>query len=221
MLIRNFLNWRDAILFEDDKGDGGGEGGNQEGDTFDKARAMATIEKLREFEKEAKRLQRELGRYEGKTILDADQTAAWTEYQKLGAIPDITKALQERDASKAELTMMKRAQQVRDVAETAGYNPNVLSQMDAIDSLTYEKQTVTQDGKAQQIVMVSGGKAEKPMALQEYAVLFWKDFLPALQPGDQRQGATFAPQLSGSANQFATAEEIARKKRGDSQYHAL
>lgn len=221
MLINSFLKWRDAFLFEGDLGDGNGDGGGQGSDDFDKARAMATIEKLRGFEKEAKRLSKQLEQYEGKTVLDADQAAAWTEYQKLGALSDITKALQERDASKAELAMLKRAQQVKQVAESAGFNPAVLSQLDAMESLVYEEKTVTQDGKAQVVVMVSGGKAKEPMPLTEYATTHWKDFMPALQPGEQKQGVQFAPQYSGNNRQFATPEEIVKKQRANTQYHAL
>lgn len=216
MLIGN--TWRDAILFDSDNGDGSGEGSGQGSDDFDKARAMATIEKLRGFEKEAKRLAKQLEQYEGKTVLDTEQAGTFEQYKKLGALQDIEKALQERDASKAELTMMKRAQQVRQVAEKMGYNPNVLAQLDTVDSLTYEEKTVVQDGKNVQVVMVSGGKAEQPIALQEYAQAHWADFLPALQPNAQK-GATFAPQMSGQTQPFLTPQQIADKQRG--KYHAL
>ncbi len=216
MLIGN--TWRDAILFDSDNGDGSGEGSGQGSDDFDKARAMATIEKLRGFEKEAKRLAKQLEQYEGKTVLDTEQAGMFEQYKKLGALQDIEKALQERDASKAELTMMKRAQQVRQVAEKMGYNPNVLAQLDTVDSLTYEEKTVVQDGKNVQVVMVSGGKAEQPIALQEYAQAHWADFLPALQPNAQK-GATFAPQMSGQTQPFLTPQQIADKQRG--KYHAL
>lgn len=218
MLINRF-NWRDAILHEEnsDAGQGSGTGA----DDFDKARAMATIEKLREFEKEAKRLQKQLSQYEGKTILEPDQAAQWAEYQKLGALSDITKALQERDAVKAELTIAKRAQQVREVAEQAGYNVAVLSQLDSMDSLTYEKKTVTQDGKNVSVIMVSGGKTAQPVTLQEYASTHWKDFLPALQPSAVSPGMQFAPQLNGSHSQFATPEQVERKMKQSGLYYAL
>lgn len=167
------------------------------------------------------RVEKERRKWEGKTILDAEQAAQWAEYQKLGALSDITKALQERDAVKAELTIAKRAQQVREVAEVAGYNVAVLSQLDSLDSLTYEKKTITQDGKTSTVIMVSGGKAQQPTTLQEYAATHWKDFLPALQPTTTVQGAQFAPQLNGSHSQFATPEQLEKKMRQSGMYAAF
>jgi hypothetical protein len=139
---------------------------------------------------------------QGAVVLQGEQAAQWTAYTALGAPDALTAALTEREAATSELASLRRAAQIRAVAEASGFKASVLGQLPGAADLTFAVREVEADGKkvATAVVRDAAG-TEHP--LTAYASEHWADFLPALtasQGGTASQGTPFPPQQGGSGN---------------------
>lgn len=164
---------------------------------------------------------------EGGIALTAEQKAAWEGYQALGKPEEIKQGLDQRTQFQGELEKAKRTEQLRTVASAAGYNYEVLADVDELarargKALTYEvRDLLQQDGSKKPTPFVKDGTTEKP--LTEYADSEWKNHLAALktQGGQQQQqqqssGTRFLQQHSSTTGGNQTdlvAQQIADNQK--------
>lgn len=117
---------------------------------------------------------------EGQTLTDDDR-ATFEAYRAIGQTPD-------------QIRGVLRRQEIDRVAQTAGYNADVLATLDraAGGGLAYEIRDEQIDGQAQRVAYVTpeGGQAQR---LADYVTAEWASFLPALQPQQQGRGGTSYP----------------------------
>ena len=139
-------------------------------DDFDKARAMATIAKLREFEKQAKQQAKELD--ELRAARKASEDATLTETERLrkrtqeleAAVKAREAALEEREAAITEQRRANLAQ--RQAANLGAYDPadaNILSAVAAIDPATENaeqaiKEALSELRKSKPYLFKTGGQ---------------------------------------------------------------
>lgn len=129
--------------------------------------------------------------------------------KKLGKPEEIQTALQERDALKSQVETLQRDQELRDVAEAAGFKFSVLRDRDNAArndkgerALTYEVRDEKQGNsnttlRVPYVKYLQDGK-EKEAKLSEYAEANWSDYLPALRKEAPRvSGPGASPTPSG------------------------
>jgi hypothetical protein len=136
---------------------------------------------------------------EGAVVLTGDQAAAWQAYQGLGAPNDVQQRLTAAEQAQQELSGLRRAEQVRSVAEAAGYRPTVLERL--AEGLEFEVREEQRDGQTARVPYVVSGEGHAE-PLTSYAQQHWADFLPALSAQQQQQapqggGVTYPPQQGG------------------------
>jgi len=102
---------------------------------FDKARAMRTIQELREKEKEGKATAKRLAELEAK--FNAEETAKLTETEKLKV--EATKAAQKLAALEAQLKATRAAQAIERAAIKANVDPELASTLVKPDALTFDE----------------------------------------------------------------------------------
>lgn len=131
---------------------------------------------------------------EGAVVLSGDDAEAWAAYQKLGKPAAISQAVSEREQFQGELTTLRRAQTLRDVAEVEGVKYTVLAGLDK-PGIAYEVKEA--DGKRTATVTVDG----KTQPFADYAATVWADYLPALKPATttQPQGVQYFRQHAGGS----------------------
>lgn len=118
---------------------------------------------------------------DGAVVLTGDDAQAWGEYRTLGKAAEVKKALDDGKAVASELSGLKRNEEVRTVAEIAGFKPSVLKTL--AGDLAFEvKEEKGKDGKAVRVVHVKGAD-DKSVPLTEYAEKHWADFMPSLKGG--------------------------------------
>lgn len=124
---------------------------------------------------------------EGTVVLTAEQAKAWAAYQGLGTVEVITQGLKDRDTAQGELTTLRKAATLRDVAAAHGYDADVLQTLGG--GLEFELRDVTADGQTRKAAFVKEGQTQ--VRLDEYAAQKWAKFLPSLtqQAGAGNQGA--------------------------------
>jgi hypothetical protein len=139
---------------------------------------------------------------EGAIILTGDDAVHWAAYKTLGKPEEIKQGLDEKTQLQGKLQGLERDSILRNVAETAGYKPTVLMNLDHMAKsqgkmLAYEVREVTQDGKPVKVAYVKDGDKELPIS--DYATATWGDFLPALTNGQsaQQSGTRFLTQHVG------------------------
>jgi hypothetical protein len=146
---------------------------------------------------------------EGAVVLTGDQAQAWQTYSQLGNPAEVQQQLEQARQASTELAGLKRAEQIRTVAEVAGYKPGVLQKL--ADGLTLELREQQVDGQTARVPYVVTGEGQQQQAtpLVDYAAEHWNDFLPALQAGQQgqpqqqTQGVTY-PRQQGNGGQPAS-----------------
>jgi hypothetical protein len=137
---------------------------------------------------------------EGAVVLSGDQAAAWQTYQGLGAPTDVQQRLTAAEQAQQELAGLRRAEQIRGVAEAAGYRPTVLERL--AEGLTLELREEQVEGQAARVPYVVTGE-NQAQPLTDYAQQHWADFLPALQaqpvgqPAQAPQGGVQYPRQQG------------------------
>lgn len=233
-----------TLLFVKDEG--GGSGGDDSSERLtsavqgvldrhkgDAGRAVeALLTETRDLREERRELRQQIKdlteRVPGgeSVVLSGEQAIAWAAYQALGKPDEIRARIDSGVQLQTQLDGLKRAETMRDVAETAGYKPAVLSQMDAIarasgKALTFAVREQTRDGKPVKTAYVKDGDKESPLA--DYAAENWADFLPALTatggqglpvggvrfPNQHTGGTHGAPSL---VDTFLNEQETARAK---------
>jgi hypothetical protein len=138
---------------------------------------------------------------EGAVVLTGDQAAAWQAYQGLGAPTDVQQRLTAAEQAQNELAGLRRAEQIRGVAEAAGYRPTVLERL--AEGLEFEVREEQRDGQTARVpyVVTKSEQGEQRTPLAEYAQQHWADFLPALSAQQQQQapqgGVTYPRQQGG------------------------
>jgi hypothetical protein len=105
---------------------------------------------------------------QGAVVLPPDQAAHWQAYQQLGEPDALTQRLTAAEQAAQELAGLRRAEQLRTVADAAGYRPSVLGRL--AEGLALE----LRDGTP----VVVTGDTVTPLA--DYAQREWAEFLPAL-----------------------------------------
>lgn len=207
-----YRNWTNARLLMSPDGDssGGGDGGN---DGLPEAVTKA-FEKLLERKggdasavammlfTENKQYRDTINELRGKVpgdgalVLNADEAKDWQEYKALGAVADVKQGLEQRTQLQTQVEEAQRESTLRTVAETAGYKPTVLMQLDRMakaggKELAFEVRDVQQEGgKTARVPYVKDGDTEH--SLSDYASANWGDFLPALAAQSQGQGGNGA-----------------------------
>lgn len=111
---------------------------------------------------------------EGSTFLTPEDAELLAEYRSFGTPDAIKKTLDDAGISTAELSRLRRAEQLRTVAEAAGYKASVLATL--AGDLHFDVRPV-KDGKPVVVVVKDGQET----ALEDYAKEAWEDFLPALR----------------------------------------
>lgn len=137
--------------------------------------------------------------------IDASQET-WQAYQALGK-PD-------------EIAAKLRQGEIERVAGKAGYNAQVLSDLDRMagGALTYEVRTEQVDGQPVERVYVKDGSDAdaQPQLLDEFAAARWAAYLPALQPqqqasqGQPPSGTRFPRQHPGTNGTSAAPDLLAQ-----------
>lgn len=127
---------------------------------------------------------------EGSVILDTKQAELFAQYQALGDITTL-KTLQTQAAEAAEL---RRSQTLREAADLAGVNYQVLRDLVKGTDINVE----VKDGKA-----LVGGEA-----LADYAKTHWTVYEPVLFAQRTTQGAPYPPQ-GGSQGKPAPTDLVA------------
>jgi hypothetical protein len=141
---------------------------------------------------------------EGAVVLTGDQAQAWQAYQGLGAPTDLQQQLEQAQQASTELATLKRAEQMRAVADAVGYKPGVLHKL--ADGLTLEMREEQVEGQAARVPYVVTGE-NQAQPLTDYAQQHWADFLPALQaqpagqPAQASQGGVQYPRQQGGGQQ--------------------
>jgi hypothetical protein len=149
---------------------------------------------------------------EGAVVLTGDQAAAWQTYQGLGAPTDVQQRLTAAEQAQNELAGLRRAEQIRGVAEAAGYKPGVLQKL--AEGLTLELREEQRDGQTARVPYVVSGEGQQQQAtpLADYAQQHWADFLPALSAQQQQQppqgGGVAYPRQQGGGGQTATSNPV-------------
>jgi hypothetical protein len=168
------------------------------------ATAQLLFQENREHRQRIRQLEQQLPG-EGAVVLTGDQAAAWQAYQGLGAPTDVQQRLTAAEQAQNELAGLRRAEQIRGVAEAAGYRPTVLERL--AEGLEFEVREEQRDGQTARVpyVVARGEQGEQRTPLVEYAQAHWVDFMPALraeQAAGQQQlptqgGVTYPPQQGG------------------------
>jgi hypothetical protein len=149
---------------------------------------------------------------EGAVVLSGDQAQAWQTYQGLGAPTDVQQRLTAAEQAQQELAGLRRAEQIRGVAEAAGYRPTVLERL--AEGLEFEVREEQRDGQAARVpyVVTKSEQGEQRTPLAEYAQTHWADFLPALSAQQQQQppqgGGVAYPRQQGGGGQPATSKPV-------------
>lgn len=208
------------LLLDKDGGDGGGNGpeasfqrllDRNNNDGIGIARQL--FGENHDYRKEIRELKEQVAQLTGKvpaegtTVLSAADALLWQAYQALGKPDEIKQGLEKRTELQGKLTELERETLLRGVAESAGYKPVVLSQLDRMAAaqgkqLVFDMRDVTVDGKTTKAAFVKDGDKEVPLG--EYAQSNWSDFLPALTQsssgGGQQSGTRFVTQHAGSGS---------------------
>jgi hypothetical protein len=138
---------------------------------------------------------------EGAVVLSGDQVQAWQTYSQLGAPTDLQQRLTAAEQAQQELAGLRRSEQIRGVAEAAGYKASVLERL--AEGLTLELREEQREGQAARVPYVVSGEGQQQQAtpLADYAQAHWADFLPALSAQQQQPaqgaGVTYPPQQGG------------------------
>jgi hypothetical protein len=148
---------------------------------------------------------------EGAVVLTGDQAQAWQTYSQLGNPNELQQQLEQAQQATTELAGLRRAEQVRSVAEAAGYKPGVLQKL--AEGLTLDLREQQVEGQTARVPVVVTGEGQQQQAtpLADYAQQHWADFLPALQaqggpqqsPAQGGQGTTY-PRQQGNGGQPAS-----------------
>ncbi len=219
-------------------GGGGGEGGNAnaaeaafkrllEKNNNDGVRvAEKLFDENYQYRKQIRDLEKQVTDTQGKIpaagaiILTGDEAATYQAYQAYGKPEEIKQALDERASLQGKLATKERESLLRDVADTVGYKPTVLANLDRFaradgKELGYEiRDAIAADGKPAKAVYVREG--DKELSIQDYASTHWTDYMPVLAPqatqvSTQTQGTRHVTQHAGSAAVTPkTTKEIAQ-----------
>ncbi|HSW29287.1 MAG TPA: hypothetical protein VLH75_07295 [Longimicrobiales bacterium] len=167
----------------------------------------------------------------GGLVLDAAQAAAWKKYEALGKPEDLQAAVTERDELKAKTAKAERDRLAQAAAKACGFKPDVLLKMPGAEKLRFEVREEAVDGeKAEVAYVITDQQGATPQKLSEYAEANWKEFLPALEAGDEgddeledrqeparrmvRQAPHGRPALKGAK----PAEQLAATKIASGEY---
>ena len=120
---------------------------------------------------------------EGAVVLTGDKADMWQAFVELGDPKGVAKQLEELDAIKKEMSTLKRAEELRSVAQVAGYEYDVLQ---ALASDTQFAIIDGENGEKVVTVKLAGGST---ISLEDFAKQHWQAFLPALMPSMGRNNA--------------------------------
>lgn len=227
------------FLYSPDGVDGGGA---EEEDEGDPAVGTSAFQRALEGRKDGESLARELWddnyklrrkntrlnnrineltqttRTDGSVLLTKDEAAEWESYKELGQKPEAIKtAIEERGQLQGQLNGMQREKIVRDAATVAGYDFDVLNEVDTFatkvggKTLSYEIREIETNGQKVKTAFVKDGTDEKP--LTQYAQENWAKHLPSLvvkqdSGSGQNQGTFYPSQHQGSdGNRPTTAKQ--------------
>jgi hypothetical protein len=156
-----------------------------------KVRENDAIGYARDLHRENTELRDRLAAAEGKVpagsvVLSAKDAEALERYRKLGKADDLSKALEEGGQAKQRAAQMERAEQVRTVAEAAGFNASVLAKLAGDLQFEIKDEKVGARDVKTAYVVPREGEEGQPAKLADYATKVWADFLPALKPGQSQ-----------------------------------
>lgn len=155
---------------------------------------------------------------DGALVLSGNDVTAWQAYQALGKPDELKQGLEERTQLQGQLSGAQRADTLRTVAETVGFKPTVLTNLDRMakaegKDLAFTVRDEQRDGKPVKVAYVKDG--DKETVLTDYAQTNWADFLPSLSvQGTQQQpaGTRYPAQHAGSsAAKLETNQTMAQK----------
>ena len=136
-------------------------------------------------------------------VLSAADAAIFDAYTALGKPADIKQAIDANGTNAAELAKLKRDEQLRDVADAAGYKLSVLKRL--AGDMTFEVRPV-KDAAPLVVVVADGAET----ALADYAKDNWSDFLPALAAHGANQQA---PDINAGARGNGNGPAITDQER--------
>lgn len=152
-----------------------------------------------ELRQEVKRL-KGLVPADGSTVLTADEAAALVAYQELGDVEALKEAQTQLAEATSKLTTLERTQQLRDVADAAGYKFQALADMDkAADGLEYEIRDIQDGDKTTKVPHVKHGETFVP--LSDYVAKERPHFVSALGKESAQSGTQVVPQDEGGQTQ--------------------
>lgn len=145
---------------------------------------------------------------EGGVVLSPTLAKAWEAYKALGKPDDLAKVLESGKEAAAKASALERSQQLRDVAEVAGYTPSVLNRL--AGDLAFEVKEETILGKPKKVVYVvpKEGEEGQPVKLDDYAKQHWGDFLPSLKPSSQAQPRAFGTPGGGVTSYAPSGAQV-------------
>lgn len=163
---------------------------------------------------------------EGTLVLSAEEAKDWQAYRQLGTAADVKQGLEQRTQLQTQVEEAQRNETLRTIAETAGYKPTVLAQLDRMakaqgKALAFEVRDVQTDGKTARVPYVKDG--DKEQSLSDYATANWGDFLPALQVPSQglgtqaANGTRFPAQGTGNTGAQGAADLVAKFQQEQSE----
>jgi len=134
---------------------------------------------------------------EGGAVLTPAQAKAWEAYSKFGKPDDLAKVLESGKEAAAKAAQLERSQQLRDVAEVAGFTPSVLNRLAGDLAFEVKEEAVLGKPKKVAYVVPKEGEEGQPVKLDDYAKQHWGDFLPSLKPAGQAQQRPFGSPSGG------------------------
>jgi|WetSurMetagenome_2_1015567.scaffolds.fasta_scaffold220251_2 hypothetical protein len=145
---------------------------------------------------------------EGAVVLTPEQAKAWTGYQTLGTVEVITQGLKEKETAQGELTTLRKAATLRDVAAAHGYDAEVLQTLGG--ALEFELRDETVEGQTRKAAFVKDNGTQ--VRLDQYAQQKWGKFLPSLTAS----GAALGTQGQATGNQGAAGTKFLAQGAGGS-----
>lgn len=162
---------------------------------------------------------------EGSRVLTADEAKEYEAFTAMGASKDVKTRLDKGDAAVVTLAGRERGDNLREVAEAAGYKLPVLTRLS--EGLTFEiGAEVEKDGKKSKPVTVKYDDGKKTAPLDQYAKENWSDFEGSLRAdastsgaGKQQQQEQRRVAVGGAgAPQTKTPDDVLTSKRADTRY---
>lgn len=209
-----FSSYGLQIYFDQNQGGTGGSGGSGSNSNAQVTALQERINKLNaqidtlqtenyKLREDRRTLRTQVGELEksvpkeGEIVLPKTEAELWQSYQGIGKPDDLSKQL-------AELGKLRRDVLVRRVADTHGYQSQVLGTLLPSDAQVEVRGVKDEEGKTKQVAYLKLADGQEQL-ITDYAEANWKPFMPALvtnnnhpQGGNQAGGPAWFNQGGGS-----------------------